>query len=218
MYIDNTYFRGELTVPNSQDYPNSHIDGNKFTLTSFIDEYEKDLMRYGLGNTLFNEFDAIFQPDGVIIPGTDQKWFDFVDGRDYTIDSKDYRWKGLRYVEGVIKKSLIADFIYVKFLDFYSTSFNGVGMGVENPGNASRISSMPRVVEIWNRFLSKYQDKLSDSSPRIWSTSHGLIKGIDWYEERNDYLVTMERYLKDFEVDFPERQTLHLEYKNSFGI
>lgn len=218
MYIDNTYFSGELSVPNSQSYPNSNLDGNKVSLSQFIDEYEVELMTYALGYDLYDEFANSFESNGELKLAADQKWIDFVNGKEYTLDGKKYRWKGLRYMEGISKKSLIADYIYCKYLEDYQSSFAGVGMQTESAKNATKISPIPKIVNVWNSFLNKYQGSQGGEYPKMVSTTYGSSVGIDWMHGRSPGALSMYQYLLDNESDFPNLEFGFFRAKNSFGL
>lgn len=218
MYIDNTYFIGELNIPNSQSYPNSNLDGNKVSLSQFIDEYEVELMTYALGYDLYSEFADSFENNGDLKAGADQKWVDFVNGKEYTLDGKKYKWKGLRYTEGSVKKSLIADYIYCKYLENYQVSFGGVGTQTENAKNATKVSPIPRITNIWNGFIVKYQGEQGGGYPKMVSTTYGSSVGLDWMQRRYSGYVSMYQYLLDNEDDFPNLEMSLFESKNSFGL
>jgi len=218
MYIDNTYFNGELTIPNSQSYPNSTIDGNKVSLSQFIEEYEVELMTYALGYDLYSEFVEVFENNGDLKPGVDQKWVDFVNGKEYTIDGKKYKWKGLRYSEGTMKKSLIADYVYCKFLENYQVTLAGTGMQSESSKNSYKASAIPKIVSTWNGFMNKYQGEQGGIYPKIVSTTYGSSVGIDWMTNRTAGYVSMYQYLMDMEEDFPNLEMGLFSAKNSFGL
>jgi len=222
MYIDNSYFKGKLEVPNSQSYPGSSKDGNVVRLAEFINDYEVEVMVYALGNPLYTEFHDIFENDGTLKAGTDQKWKDFVNGKEYTINGDSFLWKGLRYTDGAIKKSLIAEYVYCKFLEKYSVNFGGIGMQTEEAKNASRQSAIPTLVTIWNIFIEKYQGdrdhRGGDLIPVVRSSAYGTSIGLDWYQDQSDYLVNMYQYLSDHEAEFPTLNTFFFNRKNSIGL
>ena len=218
MYIDNTYFSGELSIPNSQSYPNSNLDGNKVSLSQFIGEYEVELMTYALGYDLYSEFVLAFDSEGKLKQAAEQRWKDFVNGKEYEIDGKKFKWKGLRYIEGVIKKSLIADYVYCKYLENYQVSFGGVGTQTENAKNATKVSPIPRIVNTWNGFLSKYQGEQGGNYPKVVSTTYGSTVGVDWMMQRYAGTVSMYQYLADHEVDFPNLEMGLFKAMNTFGL
>lgn len=221
MYIDNSYFIGQLEIPNAKDYPGATKDGNVIRLQQFVSDYEVEVMIYGLGNPLFTEFNNIFEINGDLKVGTLQKWVDFVDGKQYVIDGETYLWKGLRYTDGAIKKSLIADYVYYKFLTEYSVNFGGVGMQTEEANNSSRQSAIPQLAIIWNNFILKYQGNKIDNNgliPTVRESAYGTSIGIDWSQDRDEYFVNMHQYLTDHEADFPTLNTYFFGKKNSIGL
>jgi len=221
MIIDSSYLSGSLQLPNIKaTYPNSDILGNKALLQKFIDEHEVELMIYAIGNVDYAEFLAQFDPaTGLLIGSPIAKWEKFINGETYVIDGETFRWKGLRYTEGTIKKSLIADYIYSKFLDSFSVTVSGAGGQRSRSQNSSAVNTIPQSVNAWNNFITKYQGGADDGGmASMFSSTLGTTQGIDWTTNRSEYFVSMLQYFEDKETDFPNVKTFLFKTKNSFGI
>lgn len=220
MIIDTSYFQGNLNIPNSQEAltPLSDRRGNNLNLDEYIARYGRQIMIYALGLTLYNDFKTSFEPDGTLIAVPQQRWEDFINGVEYTVDGEDFEWKGLRYVEGGLNYSLIANYVYSKFLPDISTTFGSAGVQKNNAKASRGYSSIPKTVDIWNEFIYKYQgDALDESNVRIVSKP-GLI-GIDYSGSRDsDFVVSMYRFLNDNIGDYDGLQTKLFAKQNSFGL
>ncbi|MEN8251278.1 MAG: hypothetical protein ABFS32_20265, partial [Bacteroidota bacterium] len=176
MIIDNSYFQGNLNIPNSQDAltPLSDRRGNLVNLEDYIAKYERQVMIYALGLTLYNDFITSFESNGDLIPGPQLRWENFINGTEYTTDGVDYEWKGLRYEEGSQKYSLIANYVYSKFLPDISSTLGSAGVQRNNAKSSKGYSSIPRTIEAWNEFIYKYQGNALDEDTVQIVTRPGL--------------------------------------------
>jgi len=217
---DKDYFVGPLNVPNKDLYPNSNRVGNSVILQEAIDEHEKSLMLAALGAVTYDLFFAIFETTGALKAGIDAKWTKLVNGETYTVDSKDYKWRGLRYSDGTIKKSLIADYVYCKFSENNILHLGGVGMQTLDANNATGHNAIPKITNIWNGFVRKYQGDLAlDGGPQSYISNYGTTQGVDWANDSNrSYDVSLYQYLLDKNVDFPDVEFHAFATMNSFGI
>ena len=219
---DVTYFVGAINVPNKSGYVNSTRVGNATGLQEAIDEHEKSLMLGALGPTTYDEFVAIFETNGTLKAGIDAKWTKLVNGETYTVDGNSYKWRGLRYTEGTIKKSLIADYVYCKFSENNIIHLGGVGMQTLDANNATGHNAIPKITNIWNGFIKKYQGDMSSDNnggPASFISGYGSTSGVDWANVSNrDYDVSLYQYLLDKNSDFPDVEFKLHSLMNSFGI
>lgn len=220
MIIDNSYFKGNLRIPNVQTdlAPLGDRMGNQVDLNEYILLYEKEVMIYALGYAAYKSFIASFDGTGGLLPGAEQRWKDLVDGKEYTNARGDLvKWDGLRYTLGTFKYSLIADYVFCKFLNDHSRTFSGTGMVKEGAAGATVESSIPRVAESWDTFIDKYQGSSSDSDqPRLVQKA-GLI-GIDWSNNYDEKEISLHRFLSDNEADYSDVKFSYFGRINSFGI
>ena len=221
MYIDNSYFSREINIPHKTNVPNSNRVGNSVSLQSFIDTYEVEIMLFALGNPLFDEFNDQFDTNTGAVKGTaPDKWKKFIEvGEEYQISGVDYKWRGLRYIDGTAKKSLIADYVYYKFLEDQAVKLGGLGLQTEDANNATVHSTIPKLTNVWNEFVKKYQgENLSSTGPSTFISGYGSVIGVDYASSDRNYLVSMYQYLLDKKVDFPNFKTKLFKMTNSFGI
>ena len=220
MIIDKTYFKGNLRIPNVQTdlAPLGDRMGNQVDLDAYILQYEKEVMIYALGYAAYKSFIDSFEIDGTLKPGAEQKWVDLVNGKEYTNDRGDLvKWEGLRYNQGAFKYSLIADYVFSKFLNDHSRTFAGTGMVKEGAKGATVESSIPRVAESWDTFIDKYQGNATEVDyPRLVQKA-GLV-GIDWTSNYDEVNITLFRYLSDNSADYPDVKFSFFGRINSFGI
>jgi hypothetical protein len=221
MIINSSYFQGNLKVPNTQDAltPLSDRRGNEVNLGEYIIRYETQIMIYALGNALYSSFIDSFETNGDVKTGAEQRWKDFINGVDYTIDGTDKVWKGLRYLEGGLNYSLIAYYVYSKFLPDISTTFGAPGIQKNNAKASRGYSSIPKTADIWNEFLYKYQGgELPTNNYPIKYESRGL-SGLDWSQQQDsEYFTSMYRYLQDNADQYDGLMTRLFAVENSFGL
>lgn len=217
MIIDSSYFtNGELFIPNNKDLSARPVGSPSVVnaLDTFIDKYERDLLLNALGVTLYNELISQFT-DGVLNVGALQKWKDLVDGSDYTINGKVYRWDGLR---GYAKQSLIAFYVYCNYMRNNESTYTTTGVVQNTANNANNVSFTPKYIKAWQSFIDQYQDEF-DNDPRIIINAYGV--GLDYYNNKN-IKVSLYQYLLDQnELDataFPDFEFKFYENENSFGI
>jgi len=224
MIIDNSYFTGVLKVPNSQESlaPLSDRNGNEKKIEDYIDRYERQVMIYALGLTNYNDLISYIDPitgDWNDEGTTPQKWLDFMDGKEYSVEGVDFEWKGLRYEEGNQKYSLIAYYVFSKFLPDISVSFGSAGMQKENTKAARGYSSIPKTVDAWNGFVKLYQgDEIEETGgAKLW-VGRGIV-GLDYYQRdivEGD--VDMYKFLTDNSAEYPGVTTQLFSHTNSFGL
>jgi hypothetical protein len=102
--IDKTYFVGELNIPDTGD------PAVEERLNFFIAKYEVEFLRKIFGQALYNAYVA-----GIAVtPTPDPIWTDLRDGKEYIVNSNNYKWFGLR--NETTKQSPIANYVYYWWL------------------------------------------------------------------------------------------------------
>jgi hypothetical protein len=142
--IDNTYFVGDIALPNLGEVPNTFQDT--------MDRYEEESLKSLLGYQLYNAFIA-----GIAEETPDQKWLDLRDGVEFTFDfcgeTITQKWNGLINAE---KVSLISYYVYYQYRYeniSTTTSINDVqGM----PENATKVNDTRKMVYAWDKGLNLY--------------------------------------------------------------
>ena len=157
--IDSTYFeKGILYIPNNKDVSAAPVGAPsiKSELEFCIEKNEPNLLMNSLGVTNYRLLETAM----LDLPNADQKWKDLVDGADYTINSKWYRWDGLR---GFNKESLIACYVFCKYLRNDESIYTTVGVIKNTAKNAVNFNPTKKYLVADASFIKQYQS-LDESS------------------------------------------------------
>jgi len=128
--IDNTYFIGDIQLP---------IDDISAKLTNYIVRLEPEILTKVLGYDLKKLFvDALA---GV----PEQKYIDLNEGKDYQVDGIWYNWRGLKNTS---KESLIAYYVWYKFVTTDNTYVSGAGIKQALTENSQFTN--PRFIQVQN--------------------------------------------------------------------
>jgi len=145
MFIDSTYFVGEINVPNTtKDATN---------ISQAIDQYEKKILIELLGYKLYSLLVADCT-DGV--PST-QIYKDLVNGSEFDLEFQGQtitlKWEGLK---NTAKQSLLAYYTYYKYVEREVTHLSGTGVIMTPSGKGSRASSVDKMCNAWERMRMLY--------------------------------------------------------------
>jgi hypothetical protein len=213
MYLINeANFTRELSVPNLS----SSQSGNAERLALYGDEKPRLLLQMSLGNVLFSQLNSQVT-NGVLNTDADQKWKDLVNGKTY--DGKD--WKGLNYLEGSFKVSLLA---YYTFWMWLNDNVNTMGSGGEvqvQSKNANNVNPTSYQVQIWNKFIELYQGlPYNYCFPNV--SYYDGTTFVDYYNGGiNSNYVSLLQFLKDNPINYPNPQLFtfdNLSNSNSLGL
>jgi len=210
------YFQtGSLFIPNN---PSLNVGGsnNNFQndLQLFIDIYEREIFINALGIVLYDEYEA--NP-------TDQKWFDLINGKTYSVSGKSYRWDGML---GANKQSLIAFYIYCQYLRNGSSIYTTTGVVLPDAANSQNYDPTPKYIDAYNKFISSYQGELNDyngryNNPNVIINASGMV-GLDYYGSRDSNFSNMYQYMTDQntldDTSFPDFEFKFYYRENSWGI
>lgn len=143
MLIDRTYFVGELNIPNTSNAAVGSL------VDLFIGKYEKQWLDEVLGYSLSKAFKT-----GWAEPVPDSKWFDLVDGVEYTDTyGKTKYWRGLvSAVSGNVSFDLspIANFVYYWYMRNNHTQTASTGETKGKHENADTASMAVKLTRAWN--------------------------------------------------------------------
>lgn len=213
MYIiDDTYFIKELNIPNSKEI-NAYDTGGDDPLDQWIDQYARLLLQNALGTTLFNDLNTNVNASGAYVSGV-VKWDNLVNGVIYTKNGVEYEWKGLSFTEGTFKGSLMAYFVYCKWLEFQLSRMSGVGEVKGNAANSVNVNSTQRYVTLWNTFFEAYQGEYCNTNTLYIKNG---VPFMDYFGS-NDTYVSLITFLSHNEVDYPDAQLKLYKPLNSFGL
>ena len=185
---------GATAAPNSQT-----------EITNLITEIERDILLNSLGLTQYN-FLQVALAD---LPNADQKWKDLVNGVEY--DGK--VWEGLNN-----DLSLLAYAVKYFYLNGNTQFITSVGVAVPQSENATTVNPAYKLVNCWNKFITKYQGGLRDC-PEYYYKNGATV--IDWIgSNANQIEVSLYRFLIDKKEDyeFDAGKFMVYENQNTFGI
>lgn len=173
--IDSTYFIGEISLPGSV------LTGDLADITPYIVKYEREALIELLGYTLYKELKAEIDSD----PQTyTDKWDRLVNGHEYEIsylgDTHLVKWNGLINSEFV---SLLAYYIYYKYVSFHVTHTSGMGEILAMTENSSKVSASQKMVNAWNRFVDL---RGNPSDAKILPTCYNFLDKFE-DDETNGY-------------------------------
>lgn len=161
MIVTRSYFKGEIQVANSQKKaPNSNLLGNSLSLDQFIARYERVILTKLLGYDLYKSFSDQFDVSAAGVwtlkTGIDAKWGDLLNGKEYVENGINVKWQGLIFKDGTtndgIDQSLIAYYVYSKFIEATEFNHSGVGMQSEASKNSTRVNARAKVANAFNTF------------------------------------------------------------------
>ena len=139
-FIDSTYFTGEIAVPGAS---------SETGLTQAITQYEKEILIKLLGYKLYSLLMADLSNGAPVT----QKYIDLVNGKEFTLtfNGSDYlvEWQGLG--------SLIAYYVFYRYVERNITSFYGTGVSQSNVQEGwQRVSPESKMINAWERMRELY--------------------------------------------------------------
>lgn len=187
MIIDTSYFLNKsVFIPNSVAQPSigSNTPTSISQLQEEIDFREDELLLSALGNIQLLELKSQFEIDGTWKTTALQKWKDLVDGKD--------EWKGLRYITGTRKNSLIAFYVFFYYLKSDFQIYSTTGIQIANSENSEGQAPNFKQAESWNNFVDMWNGK--NSSINIQSSFQNW-NGIGLQLNNNDNKTTLYDFL-----------------------
>lgn len=206
--INNTYFVGDLQVPNAIPQPSAGFNtpNNVEELNLCIEETEKNVLLMSLGYDLYKDL----QSNLPITEDSEKKWKDLVNGLEY--DGK--IWEGL-----ADKKSLLAYAAYCEFLEANTSYWATSGVVKSDSANAVMYTPIYKMQTAYNKFIHKYQGDCSGYP--IYYHRAGF-KYEDWYGKDNNIIVSLYQFLRDHSevYDWSPEYFRHYDNtaKNTFGL
>lgn len=198
--VDKTFFSNQnyIHIPLAIVDPSGSAS-NSTELDFMCMKLEREILLNAFGLSLYNEIKAITDIDLV-----DVKFKKIIEGDEY--DGK--IWLGLDHDD-----SLIANYIYQKFVTDTDIRLSATGAKKVNPENATNQTPKYLIAGAHQNFIKQYQGEYL-TSPNV----NGNF--IDWYG-CNNLEKSLYGYLIDKQADFtnwkPEYFKVY-ETKNSFGI
>ena len=179
--IDTSYFFGNLLIAQKSD---SSVSSS---LVWFIDQHEPRLLTDLLGYELYKNYLAG-------IAGNVQKYLYIRDGTEFTNRAGILtKWRGVKYLDGTAKKSLIANYIFCRWMENETSFTTGTGEKVANNQNAINVSNGHKIIMAWNEMA-------------------------DMIAELCEFLLSKQTDYPEFVLQFSRMDRSFLNYKNLSGI
>ena len=224
--ITRSYFeKGETMIANVLDLaPNSDLLGNGVSIEVFIARYERDILTRLFGYDLYSEFVSQFDIDPVTdlwtlkAASVGTKWDWLLNGYEYTKDGAKVKWQGLIFSEGgsanELKQSLIAYYVYSKYIEATAFQNAGIGMVADQGKNSVRVDANADVALATNDFFAlaigyyDYSIKYYDGCFSWLVTGSGYRSLYNFLEDMN----------QEDPLNFPAWQPGVFKLKNRFGL
>jgi hypothetical protein len=145
MFIDSTYFVGEIAIPN--------VDKTIGSINQAIDQYEKEILIKLLGYKLF----SLLVADCTDGEPASPQYISLVKGAEFEHtcygSTNTLKWEGFVNAE---KQSLIAYYVYYQYVLRDITHLAGSGVILSPSGKGSRSSSVDKLCNAWERMRILY--------------------------------------------------------------
>lgn len=224
MFLDKTYFVGDLAVPNlfGTAVVNTAIAEE---VANFIRKYELDYLYALLGKTLADELIAGM----LVLPTPDTKWSDLYNQIYFTRSS--ITWNEDHELEvdehgNIIFESIplspAANFVFFKFYKSHITEFFGSGESKPAKENAATATSSARMIQAWNvccdmtYVIWKWLD--DNSATYDWDWTSAMLE-----QQENGYTGYYPNFLQGRYANSPAIKKSNLPYNpfeklNAWGI
>lgn len=204
--IDETYFIRELHIPNINTV-DVKPTANPFNF--WIETESRLILQDALGFELFKDFDTNIDVNGLFVPGV-PKWDNLVNGVEYTFRGVKYKFEGLTFTQGTVKRSLLAYYVFSRWFKFQMEQLTGFGAFTGSSANSKITSGAAREADAWNKFMNLY-----NGDTNIFQ----IVSGID-FEPRfqNTHFVSLLKFLDQNKTDYPDAALVVHRSKNRFSI
>ncbi len=144
MIIDTAYFTGDCYLPNRGDTVVSS------SYTQAINQREPEYLDLVLGTPLYLAFKA-----GILVDPMEPRWFDLLNGANYTYQGVNHRWGGFQNPE---RRSPIANYTFYWLLRGVSSISTGTGEVLPSVENGTRGASSVKQCRAWNAMVKMNVD------------------------------------------------------------
>ena len=210
MIIDETAFTGINSIVNINEPDPNYGTAN--LLASLIEICENEVLSIAFGRVMYNDFKANL---------SQQNYIDLLEGKEYQLNGNTFYFDGLN--DRTERSSLLTDYTYYRYNTINITQNSEFGQVAADTKVGNRVSSTPKLVSAWNRFVEKFQGinqstGITDEGNPFWI----LNRGVTYFSESIDGgNVSLMRFLQDNKESYPlldSANLFNLEFKNSFGI
>lgn len=128
---------------------------NAATGTNVYEGYWANVLGHG-GITLYfmptADFDGSI--DNISIKEiTNQRWLDILNGKEYEYGSITKKWNGLRFTQGGVKKSPVANYVYCKWIEDQVSATTGSGEKKISSKIAVDYNPSQKICRAWNEMV-----------------------------------------------------------------
>ena len=220
MIIDPSYFVGEIHI-SQVGASASKIVNNNTLIERFIDQYEVEFINKAIGRIKAKEFfDNIDPLSGNVNADADIKWHHLMDGYNYTFCDRDYCWRGLRYSSGVLNLSVIAYYVYYRYMTDNIIQKSTMGMVRPDAENALNGSTVPTLTRAWRNMIEWYGDVNigygNYQYPTITYKHRGYI--LDYAGRHYDSDVSLYQFLTHNDDVYEDFVFTPMKNKNQFQL
>ena len=179
-------------IPNLQKVKN--------TFESYRDEKEEEVLRFLLGDDLYEGFKAgITDADGKPKEEADidQRWKNLRDGVSYSYMGNSYRYTGL--------KNLLKPYFYSQWVEDHWKPFSGIGVVTPKGENATVKYPLKNIMNAWNDFcflagtsIKQYRGYyFQNRFGYYYGTLYGYLRSTDVYDDVL-YEMDINTYMRAF--------------------
>lgn len=156
--IDTSYFSEPIAIPQIEN------EAVAAAVNKLLDHADVELLERLLGTPLYILYTA-----GIV--ASTQIYKDIRDGKAYLT----FKWWGLKFTQGTVKKSLIANYVYFHYVRNSHTVLTGTGAKTLKTENAVESSPWFKLVKAWNEMVDMNLD-----------LNHFLLNNADLYPQYVD--------------------------------
>lgn len=221
MIIDNTYFKGDLYINQAKPSIMAASDQDQ-EFTTILNKYEENCLEEVLGHQLYRELAGKIDKNesSLIKAGSDAKWDELLNGKEFEKEGKTRYWKGIRFKTPLTNekynRSFLANYVYYFYKRNNFTFSTETGEKKIVAANAVNSNNASKAVKAWNEFVEMVKGK--DNVPNLIYRNVGL--GVDYYA--GDGGVSLYEFIKhfneqsDYYPSFIEKT--NLSKINEFGL
>tara|TARA_R110000803_G_scaffold106006_1_gene174147 strand:- start:1125 stop:1829 length:705 start_codon:yes stop_codon:yes gene_type:complete len=231
--ITRSYFEaGETMIANAVDLaPNSDLLGNGVSLDQFSAKYERVVLTRLFGYDLYSEFKLQFDIDAATglwtlkASAIGTKWDQLLNGYSYFVSGEKVRWMGLIFADGgtndPLQQSLLAQYIYARFLEATAFQNTGIGMSAAQGKNTKRVSANADIAIADNDFYAMAignRHNRRNSNRGMWEFEgyYSLLFADDGIRSLYDFLSDMNN---EDPTNFPNwKKSEYFKLENRLGL
>lgn len=224
MITDNTYYKGDIYIPEAKPSISDEVLNEENSFFFMLNKFEEDCLIKCLGHILYENFiSEIDSNEATLLKNSsDEKWDRLLNGHTYTKNSKQVKWKGIRFKSPITadkyNRSFLANYVYFFYERKQYSTTTTVGTGKPKSENMEMVNPTMKVVNSWNEFVQLVQGDVL--KPKIVFNSYGY-SGVDFYQ--GSEAIPLYTFIKDMNSEngndyYADFQPTSFEFINTFGL